>query len=175
MENNEIEEEKIPEYKNMFDNLYEINSDNFIENDNDDELERTSFPEPLLDDDDNCDEYYLKCINDLEETNVCEDMFFPYKKFKFDDEDELSNIGVKFFSDKKNYCVNGDCRIKKKTYPKRKESTYSILFNNNFKKENLIDTFKYEVTDTIKTIIKDTNSSLQNVKITFTEKCGENT
>jgi hypothetical protein len=38
-----------------------------------------------------------------------------------------------------------------------------------------MNTFKYEIPDTIKTIVKDSNSSLQNIKITFIEKCNENT
>jgi hypothetical protein len=36
----------------------------------------------------NGDNYIENDDEFLEETNVCEDMFFRYKKFKFDDKDE---------------------------------------------------------------------------------------
>jgi hypothetical protein len=70
---------------------------------------------------------------------------------------------------------NGDIKIRKNSYPKRKESLYAIIFSNTFNKENFINIFKYEIPDTIKTNVKDSNSSLQNIKITFIEKCNENT
>jgi hypothetical protein len=49
------------------------------------------------------------------------------------------------------------------------------MFSNTFNKENFINTFKYEIPNTAKTIIKDFNYFLQNIKITFIEKCKEKT
>jgi hypothetical protein len=112
-------------------------------------------------------------------------MFLQNKKFKYDDEccsynnndnnNNINNLGIKQLSNKRNYFLNVDIKIRKKSYPKRKESSYVIIFSNAFHKEKFINTFKYEIPDTIKTIVKDSNSSLQNIKITFIEKCNENT
>jgi hypothetical protein len=157
------------------------------ENDENDEIEeiedtfdRTTFPESIMDDD--CDEYYLKCINAVEDTNIVEDMFLQNKKFKYDEEccsnnnnNNINNLGIKQLSNKQNYFLNCDIKIRKKSYLKHKESLYAIIFSNTFNKDNFINTFKYEIPDTIKTIVRDSNSSLQNIKITFIEKCNENT
>jgi hypothetical protein len=41
-------------------------------------------------------------------------------------------------------------KSEKKSYPKIKESLYAIIFSNSLNKENFINTFKYEIADTIK-------------------------
>jgi hypothetical protein len=82
------------------------------ENDENDEIEdvlgRILFPEPILDNDDDCDEYYLKCINAIEDTNIVEKMFLENKRFKNDEEccsnnnnnDNINNLGIKQLSHK---------------------------------------------------------------------------
>jgi hypothetical protein len=145
-----------------------------IEEIEDDPLDRTLFQEPVFDDD---DDYYLKCIKSVEGTNIVENMFLENRRFKYDEEccsnnnkNNLNNLGIKQLSNKRNYFLNGDIKN-----PKPKESSYAILFSNTFNKENFINTFKYEIPDIIKTIVRDSNSSLQNTKITFIEKYNENT
>jgi hypothetical protein len=57
-------------------------------------------------DDDN-DDYYLKCISAVEDTNIVEDMYLQNKKFKYDEEccsnnndnnNNISNLGIKQLS-----------------------------------------------------------------------------
>jgi hypothetical protein len=145
-----------------------------------DPLDTTLFQEPVFDDD---DDYYLKSIKLIEDTNIVESMFLENKRFKYDEEscsnntnnDNINNLRRKQLSNKRNYFLNEDIKIRKKSYAKRKKSSYAIIFSNTFNKENFINTFKYEIPVTIKTIVKDSNSSLQNIKFTFIEKSNQNT
>jgi hypothetical protein len=143
-----------------------------IEEIEEDPLDWTLFQEPVFDDDD--DEYYLKCIKSVEDTHILENMFLENKRFNYDEEccsnnnnHNTNNLGIKQLSKKWNYFLNGDIKIRKKSCPKRKGSSYAIIFSNTFNKENFINTFKYQIPDTIKTIVKDFNYSFQNIKIAF--------
>jgi hypothetical protein len=109
-------------------------------------------------------------------------MFLENKRFKYDEENfsnrknnNINTLGIKQLSNKRNYFLNEDIKIRKKSYPKHKESSYAIIFSNTFNKENFINTFKYEIPDTRKIIVIDSNSYLKNIKIIFIEKCNENT
>jgi hypothetical protein len=107
---------------------------------------------------DNNDDYYLKCIKLVEDTNIVENIFLENKRFKYDEEscsnnnnnNNINNLGIKQLSNRRNHFLNGDIKIRKKSYPKRKESSYAIIFSNIFNKENFINTFKYKIPDIIK-------------------------
>jgi hypothetical protein len=66
-------------------------------------------------------------------------MFLANKRFKFDEENysnnnnNINNLGIKQLSNKRNYFLNGNIKIRKKSYPKRKENSYAIIFSNTFK------------------------------------------
>jgi hypothetical protein len=89
-----------------------------------DPFDRTLFQKPIMDDD--CDDIYLESIKLIEDTNIVENMFLENKRFKFDEEkcsnndDNINNVGIKQLSNKRNYFLNSDIKIRKKSYPKRK-------------------------------------------------------
>jgi ATP sulfurylase len=85
-------------------------------------LDRTLFQEPVFDDEDDDDNYYLKSIKLIEDTNIVKNMFLENKRFKYDEEhcsnnknnDNINNLGIKQLSNKRNYFLNGDIKIRKK-------------------------------------------------------------
>jgi hypothetical protein len=87
-----------------------------------DPFDRTLFPEPVLDNDDNI---YLENIKLIKDTNIVENMFLENKKFKYDDEcssnnnnnnnNNTNNLGIKQLSNKRNYFLNVDIKIRKKS------------------------------------------------------------
>jgi hypothetical protein len=72
-------------------------------------LDRTLFQEQVYDDND--DDYYLKSIKLVEDTNIVESMFLENKRFKYDEEncsnnnnnDNINNLGIKQLSNKRNH------------------------------------------------------------------------
>jgi hypothetical protein len=111
-----------------------------------------------------------------EDVGVIEDILHHNKNFKYDDNTHADETpyGFKYFNDKKNYSVNGDLKIRKKTYPKKGESNFSLSFVNSFTKQDFINVFKGEIPDTVTDIVKDSSSTLQNLKITFISKTDNN-
>jgi hypothetical protein len=106
------------------------NDENEETEEEEDILGRTSFPESIMDD---CDEYYLKCVNHVEDTNIVENKFLENKRFKYDDENcsnksnnnNINNLG-KELNNKRNYFLNYDIKIRKKSYPKHKQNIKKV-------------------------------------------------